>query len=349
MLTGEPAQRRDARTAAAAAPAAAPALPEPLAALVDLGGFTSISRTDNKDDAFVQTRSIAGDITLLGGLITIEGVKTVANASSDGTKGKGAGVAEYGDLVIAGQRFRFGSDGYEAAGTPLPIPGFPDQGAALLQQLGIAISVPKPVYEIDGDAVTTTMPGLSIDFDLTVLRKQLGPVTDALNELALQLPDDLGPLKSGVQAAANLSPRVVVTLGTSTASVDTSQAIPPPPPPTETPTEEPTEDGGGAGGGGTSSGGSGVGVPSAPTDSGPITTTPTGDSPTTEAVSPVSGESVPGLPPLLSFPGLLLYGGLLGAGVAGFFTRRLGMLALGGAGSCPHGLSSGLPDLRKVT
>ena len=68
------------------------------------------------------------------------------------------------------------------------------------------------------------------------------------------------------------------------------------------------------------------------------------------AVFPLAaGETVPGLPPLLSFPGLLLYGGLLGAGVAGFFTRRLGLLALGGAGSCPHGLSSGLPDRRKVT
>ncbi len=42
---------------------------------------------------------------------------------------------------------------------------------------------------------------------------------------------------------------------------------------------------------------------------------------------------------------------LLGVGLAGLFgtyVRRLGLAALGGSTSCPHGLTSGLPDLRKM-
>jgi hypothetical protein len=55
-----------------------------------------------------------------------------------------------------------------------------------------------------------------------------------------------------------------------------------------------------------------------------------------------------GLPPLYSLPGVLLLGGIALASVAGSYLRRIGVLALGGAGSCSHGLDRGLPDLRKV-
>lgn len=353
--------KQTSRSAAAApgargAAAAAPVLPPELAALVDVGGFSSVARTanDTGEQAFVQTRSVAGDISILGGLVTIDGVTTVASASSDGKKGVGQGRATYGTLTALGQKFRFGPDGFEAVGQAVPIPGLPDQVPAALEQLGLTISVPEPTYEVDGDAATTTMPGLVVDFDLTVLRKQLKPLTDVLNELVFQIPDEAGQLKSLIGAAANLSPRMVFTLGGSTAEVDTSQAVaPPPPPPTDEPTEEPTEEAtedGAAGTGGTDTGG----APPASTDPGttpPGTSAPPTDTApaTTEATAPVSSAEVPGLPGVFSFPGLLLYGGLAGATVAGLYTRKLGALALGGAGSCQHGLDSGLPDLRKVT
>ncbi|MDO9455126.1 choice-of-anchor P family protein, partial [Nocardioides sp.] len=243
----------------AKAPAAAPALPDPLAALVDIGGFSSTARTDNGTDAFAQARSSANDISILGGLATIESVKTVANASSDGKKGTGKGVATYGDLVVAGQRFTFGSDGYQAAGTALPIPGLPAQGAALLEQLGITISVPQPVYEVDGDAASTTMQGLVIDFDLTTLKKKDGGLSNQLLTVLGMLPEQAAPLTGPLQAAVLASPRIVFYVGTSFAGVDTSQAIEPPPAPTEEPTEGATQQGGGG-----AAAGSG-GAPSAPT------------------------------------------------------------------------------------
>jgi hypothetical protein len=46
---------------------------------------------------------------------------------------------------------------------------------------------------------------------------------------------------------------------------------------------------------------------------------------------------------------MLLFAGLGGALLAGSYVRRLGALVLGAGGACPHGLESGLPDLRKVT
>ncbi len=55
-----------------------------------------------------------------------------------------------------------------------------------------------------------------------------------------------------------------------------------------------------------------------------------------------------GLPPLFSIPGLLLVGGIALATVAGSYFRRMGAAALGGGAPCPHGLDSGLPDLRKA-
>src|SRR5690606_37783510 len=55
-----------------------------------------------------------------------------------------------------------------------------------------------------------------------------------------------------------------------------------------------------------------------------------------------------GLPPLNSIPGALMFGGLAAAGVLGMWLRRIGAAALGGAGSCSHGLDTGLPDLRKA-
>ena len=348
-LLGSSAARAAAPSPAQAAePEPTPGLPPELALLLDIGGFSSISKASSGDLAVSQSRANVGDITLLGGLVTIEGVKTLARTTSDGKTGKAEGETAYGDLVAFGQRFRYGPDGYEAAGQQGVIPGLPNDAAKALEALGLKITVPKPRLSTDGDAAEALVEGLVVDFDLTTLKSQLGPVVDLLNDLALQLPDEAGELRSLVQAAANLSPRIVFTLGTASSSVDTSQPIVIPPIDTELPDTEPTEEAapaapGGGGSGSVSTGGDA---------SAPVGEAPVGEAPVTEAVVgavPVSASQQPGLPALFSIPTLII---LLGVGLAsllGSYARRLGLAALGGSASCPHGLTSGLPDLRKMT
>jgi hypothetical protein len=55
-----------------------------------------------------------------------------------------------------------------------------------------------------------------------------------------------------------------------------------------------------------------------------------------------------GLPPLASIPGALMVGGLVMASGIGWWLQKIGGLVLGGAGSCSHGLETGVPDLRKA-
>ncbi|MGA8846566.1 MAG: choice-of-anchor P family protein, partial [Nocardioides sp.] len=212
---------------AAAADDAAPLLPPELAALVDIGGFTSVSTSDVDTIALSRSRSNVSDITLLGGAVTLKSVKTLSRTSSNGVKGIAEGETQYGDLVIFGQRFKYGADGYEATGQGGSIPGLPDDAAEALAQLGLTISMPKPTLSVEGDIAEATVPGMIIDFDLTVLRTQLAPLTGALNEILGQIPNETGQLKSLIQAAANLSPRMVFTLGFATSKVDTSQPLPP--------------------------------------------------------------------------------------------------------------------------
>lgn len=338
------------RSSAAAAAEPTPLLPPELGALVDVGGYSSVSTSNAGKIAFSRSRANVSDVTILGGAVTIESIKTLARTSSDGKKGVAEGEAEYGDLRIFGQRFKYGADGYEAAGQTGVIPGLPNEGAKALEQLGLKISTPKPKFDIDGDAAGATVQGLVLDFDLTTLRSQLGPLTGALNEILNQIPAEFGQLKSLLQAAANLSPRIVFTLGTSTSSVDTSQAIDIPPIDIDTVDPEPTEEpeaaapGGNSGAGSASSGGDS----SAPVSDAPVGGDVPADSSDLGTV-PVAAPQQPGLPALFSIPTLLL---LIGVGLAslfGTYVRRLGLAALGGATSCPHGLTSGLPDLRKMT
>ncbi|MAS56922.1 choice-of-anchor P family protein [Nocardioides sp.] len=339
--------KRSSRTAAAAPESDSP-LPPELAILLDLGGFSSISKSTAGDVASSQSRANVGNISLLGGLVTIEGVKTLAKTSSDGKKGTATGESSFGDLVAFGQRFRFGPDGYEAVGQKGSIPGLPDDAAKALEMLGLKISTPKPVLTTTDDAAEAVVQGLVIDFDLTALKTQLSPVVDLLNTLTGQIPDQAGPLKGLLQAAANLSPRIVFTLGNAASTVDTSQAIDIPDVEVpETPIDEPATDTAPSGGtGGTSS--SSSGGDSAP----PVSDAPSGDTgvPTTDTGTvPVAAAQQPGLPALFSIPMLLILIGIGLASLFGTYMRRLGLAALGGAASCPHGLTSGVPDLRKTT
>jgi hypothetical protein len=315
-------------------------LPPALGAVVDLGGFTSVSRTETEDAVTAVARSSFGDVALLGGLVRIEGLKVRAEASSDGAMGRSAGRAAYGELVALGQRFAFGPDGFEAVGRPAPIPGLPDEVSEALSTLGVTVRLPRPIHEKDRDSASAAVTGLVIELDMRPLKKALD--TLPLADLLGAVPEEAGQLKDALALATGLSSRVVVSLGNARASVDTSAAIEPPVVEPEEPATEESEEadaGAAAAGGGTPP----LGTPSA-TGPPPTGTTPASSAGALPDVAPAGA----GLPPLFSIPGLLLVGGIALATVAGSYFRRMGAAALGRGAPCPHGLDSGLPDLRKA-
>ncbi|GAA4708938.1 choice-of-anchor P family protein [Nocardioides conyzicola] len=330
----------DKTQAAAAEDPAAPGLPPELAALVDVEGYTSSSQTVSTDAGVVSTaRSALGDVSLLGGIIELDGLVVTSTSSSNGKAGDPDGRARIGGITIAGQEFSFGPDGLVAAGQKTPIPGLPDQAAAALEQLGVRLELPKAQLEHKGDLATSDLGGLRVEIDTAVLRDKLDALP--LDDLVGAVPDQAGQLKSLLQAVAGLSPRVVVTLGNAGTSVDTVQGLTFP---TDIPDNDPgaaaAPAGGSGGGAGASAGGGSVpaAAPAAGSDAPAAATDDLGD-------AALAGS---GLPALYTIPGAILVGGLALGALGGTWLRRAGVLALGGAGSCSHGLDRGLPDLRKA-
>jgi hypothetical protein len=327
----------DAITGESGTAAAEPVLPPELTALVDVAGYASTSEaTTTSDLVRTVSRSSATDVSLFGGLLLVEGVSARMVTTSDGTHVTAAGTSRLGTLSIAGNEFTVGPDGVEAAGQTAPIQGLPDDPARALQALGIELLVSTPREQRRGDQATGLTEGLQVVVDTSRLRSQLGdlPLADVIGAV----PDEAQELKSLLQAAAGLSPRIVITLGNAGTATATVQALDVPP----APTVPAAGSGGDRGTGGNPGGGEGpaLGAPGAPADDGPA---PAADGDLVSA-APVAA----GLPPLNSVPGALLVGGVGLAAAAGTWLRKAGVLALGGAGSCPHGLDTGLPDLRKA-
>ncbi len=186
------------------------------------------------------------------------------------------------------------------------------------------------------------MSAIQIQIDTGKLRHRLDvlPINDLIN----QLPDNPKEIKSNLQAIAGLSPRVVITLGTTSTEVQTVQAI-------SIPTTVPDNDPGAAssaGGSGPASGPSAGGGGSAPAATAPGPAAG-GDAPSADGDLPPSQLTGSGLPAALLDPrGDPRRAASPWPPLGGSWLRRIGVLALGGAGSCSHGLDSGLPDLRKA-
>lgn len=315
-------------------PASAPGIPAPLEALVDFGGYQSSSR-NSADGASVQasSRSALGEVRLLGGLIKMSGISARSVASSDGSKGVATGRSTYGSMTIAGKEFSIGPDGVVAAGKPGPLPGLPDDPAAALAKLGLKIVVPKTRLTREGDKAVSVAEGLRIELNTEILRPVLSALPlDKLVALFPDLPGQASQLKSVLSGVTSLAPRFVITLGVATSTVDTVQAVPVEPAPTLPEPAAPDLPG------------VDTGTGAAPAVAPPVVEPPAEAGPgDLDGAVPVSA----GLPPLFSIPGVLFLGALVLAVAVGSYLRKMGALALG-AGTCSHGLDSGLPDLRKA-
>ncbi|KRC54821.1 MULTISPECIES: choice-of-anchor P family protein [unclassified Nocardioides] len=314
----------------------------PLGMIADVDGYVSVSRMDaTKGPVNAASRATLGEVRLLGGLITLGGVETVAKVTTDGKTAKASGKAVYGKMVIAGQEFGIGPDGAIVSGKTTPIPGLSDLPADALQQLGITFVVPKPVRTVEGDQATSESAALKVIIETKLLSPLLKALPlSSITKLIPDLPGQAATLKGVLSGLGSLSPKIVLTLGIARATADTVPpiSITPVTPGTVTPpvasSPKPAQ--------------GSVGVPpvaGAPTPAG-AAPTPAAGTPVTDLVDAAPASS--GLPDLYSIPGMLLIAAFALAAVAGSWFRRLGVAALGAGAPCAHGLESGLPDLRKA-
>jgi hypothetical protein len=314
-------------------------LPTALSAVADVAGSSATSKVQNSGTTVVATsHAAASGVSLVGGLVTVTGLSAQTVSTTDGHHTKGTGQSTYTGFLLAGQPVRLGPDGAALPGQTVAIPGLPTDPNAALSQLGITITVPKPLYDRQGSLLTSTDSALVLQVDCGVLRHKLdalpiSTVGDAIN----QLPDQLAQVKSALGAALYLSPRLVFTLARVESTVNTVQGITFPPLPTD------------LGFGGPLTPGTQATTPVSPGTPGLVA--PGAAAPELDASGPgplASAVRPAGLPDRFTLPGALLLGALAAAALAGGWLRRLSALLLGTSATCPHGLHNGLPDLRKA-
>lgn len=336
----------------AEAPAAAPGDPQPnplgvLAGVVTAEAMSSVSKTTYGTDTVVASAitHIKG-LSILDGVITADSVRVLSRTTSTLTTSKNDNDVTVEGLAIGGVPFGITKDGAVVSSSKQPIPGLPDQAAAALAELGVSFTLPSATKSSDSGAGSQEVRGLQVAIDLSALHSRIdtGPVDGVIASLPEQLDDLKGPLGAVTQA----QPRIVVVLGEALTESSTVAPIDYAPTTTDPGTGTPSDGGSGGGtrgsgstGGSTGSASTGGSAGTAPTDTGTIA----GPAESTEvAVQPTAS----GLPPLGSVPGALLVGGLVLAASLGWWIQRIGGSVLGGSASCAHGLSSGVPDLRKA-
>lgn len=333
------------RAAAEEKPGADCQVPAQLQALVDVDGMVSDARTETGEDAVASVAvSKLGNLSLLGGVITADQITVRTRTSADGKKPTASGAVRIGGLELQGTPITFTQKGVELAGEKHELPGLPPDPEKALEELGIKLVLPKPQQRAKGDEASATYEGLRVIVDTRPLRAYLKDVP--FDEVFKAIPDQegLSELKSALQAVTQLAPKFVITLGnaaTETATVpmmDFDLG--------DLPTVDPSQlNGAGApplSSGGTTGGGLAAGGAGAPGGLAEAA----GDAAGGEAIA--SRPASAGLPPLASIPGALMAGGLVLATGIGWWLQKMGGLVLGGAGSCAHGLETGVPDLRRA-
>jgi hypothetical protein len=322
-------------------------LPPELAVLVDVDGLVSRAHTETvgKSVNAVATSKLT-DLSLLGGLVTADSVTVTARTSADGKKPTAAGVSKVVGLELAGTPITVGRDGVRLADERRGIPAMPDDPEKALKQLGVSLVLPKPERSVMGDSSSTAFEGIRIVIDTGPLRRNLDDVP--FEQVLGLVPDQAAELRNLLGAATQLAPKFVITAGNAAAETATVPKMD-----LDLPEVDPSDlNGAGAPTAGASPGSTdGLSSGSAggsPLDAGGAgaAAAPGGESGDAGALAarPMSA----GLPPLASIPGALMVGAFVIAAGIGWWLSKIGGLVLGGAGSCSHGLETGVPDLRRA-
>lgn len=323
-------------------------LPPELAALVDVGSFTSRSASAPGADRVTSTAySALEDASLLGGVVVFEAISARTTTTSDGARSDVTGGSRAGSITIAGQTFAMGSDGIRAGGQDLDVPGLPDEPDQALAQLGLTVTLPQRDLATRGLEASGLVEAVQVEIDTVRLKQHIDQVP--LGDVVGALPPN--ELTKVVSTLANLAPRIVITLGNAAARTETITGLDSPlvdAPVVPAVPEDPGATGGSSGTGATggTAGSSGTGTPG--TSGTPASAAPAASGAPSAGAGLEDAALAAGLPALTTVPGALTMGGILLAIGAGTWLRRIGALALGGASSCAHGLDSGLPDLRKA-
>ena len=315
-----------------------------LGLLVDPAGMSSSSRTSYTADSVTSVAtSQLGVVRLLGGIVQLDGVTVTSRSTSSLGGATTKPKVTFGGLTIAGTAFKFTSDGIEAAGSTTAIPGLSDSPLKALEQLGISIDLTQPAKEVKDQTASSSIAGPTITIDTQPVLKLLSLDKLPLGDLINKLPDSAGQVKGLLLAALQAHPKIVLKLGQVSSAAQTIAPVTfddggSTPTPSTSPAPAPATSTGTGGTGVGDTGGLGSGVPDA--------TAADQTAPVTADITPTS--AVPGLPPLGSVPGMLILGAVALAAGVGWWLRNGVAAVFGGGAACPHGLPSGLPDLRKV-
>jgi hypothetical protein len=307
-----------------------------------LAGLVTFENLHSDSNVVVANKTITATahtslsaIKLLGGLITISGMDITSQSVSDGAKATTSQSMKALELSVAGQKIGITDKGVEVAGSTTALPAIPATLMSLLDKIGISVQYAPATKTVDGATGSAGLSGLVLSIDTVPLKKalNLGGIIAPLQQMIQKIPklgDQLGPL-------LNLGPKIVFKIG----DVSSSASAQPP-----------FVGGVGGSGGGTGpvSGtvGSGATGPTGGTG-GPLGssgTNPPASSGGTPSIAPVQSAALH-LPGLGSLPRGLIIGLLLAAAAVGWGLQYMGAFLFGAGRNCVHGLTTGVPDLRK--
>ncbi|GAA1922793.1 hypothetical protein GCM10009815_16940 [Nocardioides marmoribigeumensis] len=317
-----------------------------LSALVQVGSATSVSRSSYATDTItsVGTARLV-DLSILGGVITADQLRLTGRTSSNVERSTSRRTVAISGLEVAGTPVTLTEKGLVVGPQGGDLPSLGEEPDKALAELGIAVSLPTVTTSKGRDA--QEVRGIQVSIDLAKLRDRVdtSPLDGPLGQVVSQLPDQLGPLKGLLGAPTQARPRLVLVLGDVLTDAAASPAIQVDLPSTGAPVKAGSGGGapalsGGSPGGGVTGGGAPAAVPAPLAGGQTQEVVPT----TSAALEPVAS----GLPPLGSVPGMLLLLGVAVAGGAGWWLQKVGGVVLGAGAACPHGLDSGVPDLRKA-
>ena len=309
-----------------------------LAALATVQNVQSTSSVVvGKNTVTSSAQALMSNIKLLGGLINIDSMKVTSTTVSDGKKAVTSGSIRPGAITLAGTDIGLAGKGVQLGDSSTKLPDIPSAVTDLLSKIGVEIDYAPSSRTADGATAALASDALVISIDTQPLKTALnvGGLIGPLQDLVSKIPNlggTLGPL-------LGLGPKIVIRIGDvySTATAAPAYVGPVVNPTGGNPTPGQT-------------GGNPVppvntgGVPPINTGGGVPLPTPTPSGSTTPPSTQPSAFTLPGLGDV---PKWLIVGGLALALAAGWLFRMASGFILGGAGSCAHGLTTGVPDLRK--